>query len=420
VIKLNKHLTGTVVLLTLAACADEPASEVAEVAPKRVSGISFENMDTNIRPGDDFFSYVNGTWIEETEIPKDEPAYGGFSLLDDESQEHVRAIIDESAAGDFAHGTDEQKVGDLYKSYMNMDERNARGVDPLKTEFEKINAISNHSELAVYFASAEKLGYTTPFSLGQYADFKDPTTYMMYVLQSGLGLPNREYYLNEDEKSIEIRNKYVAHVEAMFALADLPNGAAAAQTIMALENRLATEQMRKEDARDMVLLYKKIPVAELNDLMPKFNWSGYLAESDLQDLDGLVVMMRDYMRALDDIVANTDIDTWKTYLTWAVLDSTAGRLTAELDQQNFAFYGTTLLGIEKQRDMWRRGVGVVNGVVGEVVGKVYVKKHFPPEAKNRMLEIVANLVRAYEMSIRNLDWMTERKRWTNFRSSHQK
>jgi len=404
---LNKHLTGAIALLALAACGQEPASEVAETAPIPVSGISFENMDTSVRPGDDFFSYVNGKWIEETEIPEDKAAYGGFSLLDDQSQEQVRAIIDASATGDFAHGTDEQKVGDLYKSYMNMDERNARGIDPLAAEFEKINAISNHSELAVYFASAGKLGYTTPFSLGQYADFKDPTTYMMYVLQSGLGLPNRDYYLNEDEKSIEIRNKYVAHVEAMFALADQPNGAIAAQIIMALENRLATEQMRKEDARDMVLLYKKIPVAELNDLMPKFNWSGYLAESDLQNLDGLVVMMRDYMRALDDIVADTDIDTWKTYLTWAVLDSTAGRLTAELDQQNFAFFGTTLLGVEKQQDMWRRGVGVVNGVVGEVVGKVYVKKHFSPEAKDRMLEIVGNLVRAYEMSIRNLEWMTD-------------
>lgn len=375
--------------------------------PVLVSGISTEHMDTSVRPGDDFFSYVNGTWIAETEIPADKGSYGGFSLLNDESQERVKVIIEKSATGDFAHGTDEQKVGDLYKSYMDMDARNARGTEPLQPEFEKIAAISNYDELAVYFAAANRRGYATPFGLGQYADFKDPTTYMIYAQQGGLGLPDREYYLNDDERSAGLRDQYVEHVEKMFDLAGLPDGAAAAQTIMALENRLAIEHMKKEDTRDMVALYKKIPVDELNELMPKFNWDGYIQESGLQDLDGLVVMMRDYMRALDDIVEDTDLDTWKTYLTWAALNSTASRLTADLDRQNFEFYGKALSGTEEQQDMWRRGVNVVNSRVGEVVGKVYVKEHFPPEAKERMLALVGNLVKAYEVSIRNLEWMTE-------------
>jgi putative endopeptidase len=407
------YLAGAAALLMLAGCGQETAtettqsSEAAMEKPVLVSGISTEHMDTTVRPGDDFFSYVNGKWIAETEIPADKGSYGGFTLLRDESQEHVKAIIEESATGDFAHGTDEQKVGDLYKSYMDMDARNARGTEPLNPEIEKIAAISNYDELAVYFAAANRRGYTTPFGLGQYADFKDPTTYMIYAQQGGLGLPDREYYLNDDERSAGLRDQYVEHVEKMFDLAGLPDGAGAAQTVMALEHRLAAEHMKKEDTRDMVALYKKIPLGELNELMPKFNWDGYIAESGLQDLDGLVVMMRDYMRALDDIVEDTDLDAWKTYLTWAALNSTASRLTADLDKQNFEFYGKALSGTEEQQDLWRRGVNVVNGSVGEVVGKVYVKEHFPPEAKDRMLELVGNLVRAYEVSIKNLDWMSD-------------
>lgn len=396
-------------VLLLSACGQEqPAPSVTvDEAPELESGIATEHMDTSIRPGDDFFSYVNGKWIAETEIPADKASYGGFTLLHEESQEHVKAIIEESATGDFAKGTDEQKVGDLYKSYMDMDARNARGVEPLAADFERIDEISNYDELALFFAAANKRGYGMPFGLGQYADFKDPTTYMIYAQQGGLGLPDREYYLNDDETSVALRGKYVAHVEKMFDLAGLPDGAEAAQTIMALEHRMAKEHMRKEDTRDMVALYKKIPVAELNELMPKFNWDGYFVESGLQDLDGLVVMMRDHMRALDDIIEDTDLDTWKTYLKWSVLNATATRLTADIDRQNFEFYGKALSGTEEQQELWRRGVNVVNGSLGEVVGKVYVSKHFPPEAKERMLELVGNLIRAYEVSIRKLDWMTE-------------
>lgn len=410
VTKLKSYVTGASALILLAACSQEPATEATEAhaeAPALVSGISVENMDTSIRPGDDFFSYVNGKWLEQTELPADKPAYGGFSVLNEEAQEQVKSIIEESATGDFAKGTDEQKVGDLFKSWMDVDTRNARGIEPLKPEFRRIDSIGNYDELALYFAAANRRGYAMPFGLGQDADFKDPTTYMIYAAQSGLGLPDREYYLKDDEKSAELREKYVAHIEKMFDLAGLPGGAAAARTIMALEHRLSAEQMKKEDTRDMIALYNKIPVDELDELMPKFNWDGYLAESGLPELDGVVVMMRDYMGALDDIIEDTDLDTWKTYLRWAVLNATANRLTTEIDKQNFEFYGKTLAGVEEQEEMWRRGVNVVNRNVGEVVGKVYVNRHFPPEAKERMLKLVGNLVKAYEISIKNLDWMTD-------------
>ncbi len=401
---MKKLLTGATALLIVAACG---SSTEEAPAPALVSGIDVEYIDTNVRPGDDFFAYVNAGWLQQNEIPADRSVYSTFSVLRDESQANVKAIIEASASGDFAKGSDEQKVGDLYKSYLDWDTRNARGVEPLKAELERINSIADYDDLAVYFAETSKRGLSAPFDIGQYADFKDPTTYMIYAWQGGLGLPDREYYLLDDEKSVKLREEYVAHIETMFDLAGFENGAEASKTIMALETRLAKEHMRKEDTRDMVALYNKIPLDELDQVMPRLNWNGLLEEAGLTELDGLVLTMPDYMAALDEIIVTTDLDTWKTYFTWFALNNTGSRLTQALDEQNFEFYGKTLQGTPEQRPMWRRGVRIVNQTLGEVVGKVYVKEHFPPEAKERMLTLVGNLINAYEKSIKELDWMTE-------------
>ena len=405
-------LLGAVALMALAACGQKQATEaVVEEAPLPVSGIELENMDTSVRPGDDFFSYVNGKWIAETEIPADKATYGGFGILRDEAEEDVRVIIEASASGDFAKGTDEQKVGDLYRSYMDMEARNSKGVEPLQPELDRISAISGHDELAVYFAGAIKRGLDAPFGLAQFADLKRPTHYGVYAFQSGLGLPDREYYFQDDEKSKEIRQQYVAHIATMFDLAGLAEGASAAETIMALETRLAAENMKKEDTRNWAVNYNKVPLDELPGIMPNFNWDGFLAEAQIgAGNDGLIVVMTDYLKALDGIIQDTDIETWKTYLNWVAVNSTADRLNDTLDKQNFEFYGKVLSGTEEQRESWRRAVTTVNGSLGEVVGKVYVKKHFPPEAKERMLELVGNLVKAYEKSIKELEWMTEETR----------
>jgi len=340
-------------------------------------------------------------------MPADKSRYGTFDILRDESQDHVKAIIEMSATGDFAKGTDEQKVGDLYKSYLNMDARNARGAEPLQPELERIAAVSSHEDLAVYFAEANRRGYGMPFAVAQFSDMKNPDYYGIYAFQAGLGLPDREYYVNEDDKSAELRDKYVTHIAKMFDLGGFADGAAAADTIMALETRLAEKQMKKEDTRNPAANYNKVATAELSGVMPKFNWGGYLAAAGIAETDGLILYMTDYMRALDEIIADTDLDTWKTYLEWAVLNGAAGSLDADLDNQNFDFYGRTLSGTEEQREPWRRAVDTVNGNLGEVVGMVYVKNHFPPEAKERMLTLVGNLINAYEKSIKELDWMGE-------------
>lgn len=404
---MKKLLIGAIAVLTISACGQEAAQPVADEAKPLRSGIDVTAMDTAVKPGDNFFSYVNGAWIAASEMPADKSRYGVFDVLRDESQDAVKVIVEESANGDFAKGTDEQKVGDMYKSFLDWDTRDALAAEPLKPELERIAAISDYSDLAAYFAATIKRGLDAPVVFGQTEDFQDPNAYVLFMLQSGLGLPDREYYLKDDEKSGDLRAQYVAHIEKMYELAGLKNGAAAAQAVMALETRLAEEQMTKEQRRNWTENYNKLAFDDLPGVMPNFDWTSYLDELGVQDVGELVVFMTDYMKALDNIIVETDLDTWRTYLTWSALNNTASRLTRDLDKQNFEFYGKALSGTEEQREDWRRAVNTVNGTLGEVVGKVYVKEYFPPEAKERMLELVGNLVKAYEVSIKNLDWMGE-------------
>ncbi len=408
---MKRVLIGAIALTFVAACGQKPAEEaVTEERQQLRSGIVLENMDKSVRPGDDFFSFVNGAWVEKTELPADKPSFSVFSSLNDVAQENVKAIIERSATGDFAKGTDEQKVGDLYKSFKDWDTRNARGTEPLQPELDRIAAIASYEDLAVYFGGAVKRGLDAPFGLAQFADMRDPEYYGIYMFQSGLGLPDREYYFTDDEKSQALRDKYLEHIEKMFALAGLPDGAQAAQSIMQLETAMAEQQMKKEDTRNWAANYNKVAVSDLGELMPNFNWDVYFGELGAPDLDSVIVIMTDYQKALDSIIQSTDLETWKTYLTWSALNQTASRLTEDLDKQNFEFYGKALSGTEEQRPLWRRGVNIVNGTLGEVVGKVYVKEHFPPEAKERMMELVGNLIKAYEVSIKDLEWMTEETR----------
>ena len=304
-------------MVALAACgqqeaptdAQEAATAAEDSSTTMESGIALAHMDTGVRPGDDFFSYVNGNWIAKTEIPADKASYGGFAILADEAQEDVKAIIERSAGGDFAKGTDEQKVGDLYTSYLDMDTRNARDVTPLEPELERIAAIENHDDLAVYFAAAGRRGYPVPVEIGQVADFKDPNSYMIYAWQNGLGLPDREYYFKDDEASAAIREKYVEHIETMFGLAGFEDGAAAATEIVDLETRIAAAHITKEAARDWPNNYNKVSLDELDEVMPDYNWPGYIEEAGIADIDGLVLMMTSYFEQLDTIIAETPVDT---------------------------------------------------------------------------------------------------------------
>jgi len=404
-----KRLIISLIALSVAVGCGQQEVESPKVVDSKggVSGIDLIAMDASVRPGDDFFGYTNGGWVKRTKMPADKARFGVFDALRDESQEAVKSIIEKSARLDSPTGTDEQKVGDLYKSFLDWETRNARGLQPLQPQFDRIDAIAGLDDLAAYFASALKRGFELPIGAQQIEDFLDPSRYTILLSQSGLGLPDREYYFKDDEKSAAIRRGYIGHIEHMFNIAGLKQGAAAAETIMALETRLAAVHMHKEKMRDYAGNYRKFNVSELAEVMPNFNWSAYLNGLGIQDLTEIVIYNLEYLQALDDIILGTRLDTWKTYLTWSALNQTASRLTSDLDAQNFEFFGKVLSGAKKQRPDWRRAVRTVDRTLGEIVGKVYVKEYFPPQAKARMLDLVGHLVNAYEKSITRLDWMGE-------------
>ena len=382
--------------LSLASCSQKELT----------SGINKKNMDTLVKPGDNFAMYVNGTWMKTAKIPADKSSYGAFDMLYDQSQKDVKAIIEEAAKGNNAEGTDEQKIGDYYASFMDRKGRDAKGIAPIQPELKAIDAIASYDDLAAYFGKANRAGLSIPFSVSVMSDFKDPTKHTLITWQGGLGLPEREYYLATDAKMTDIRQKYVAHIEKMFQLTNMPNPAESAAKIMALETALASQQMKKEDTRDIVKLYNAYAVKDLKTLMPDFNWTAMLKNAGVAQEKKLVVTQVDYTKSLNNLIKNTPIDTWKTYLKWGVINGSAGLLTTALDKQNFEFYGKNLYGTESQQEDWKRAVEMVNGGLGEVVGKVYVKKHFSPEAKERMTQMVKNLLKAYAESIKTLDWMS--------------
>ena len=397
------------VALALTACSPQNSSTeqqtqsaaTEEAQQQLSSGVIKENMDLSVDPGDDFFRYVNGNWFDNFEIPADKSSYGSFVILRDEAQDHVMDIIKSSAEGDFKAGSDEQKVGDFYRAYMDMETRNELGTTPLKPELSKIDAIEDYTDLAEYFAYAARYGYGTPFSLTQYPDLKSPKEYLMYTWQSGLGLPEREYYFKDDETSQTIRDAYVKHIQTMFELAGFEAPKESADMLFALETKIAQLHMKKEQARNFAANYNKLNIEELKALMPKFDWDAYLAEADVSDIPSLGILQKDYMQNIDGVIAETSLKDWKTFLKWGLLNASASRLSAELDEANFNFYSKVLRGVEEQQPQWRRAVSLSNAHVGELIGKVYVKQHFPPAAKERMMEMVNNLILAYKKSIEN-------------------
>ena len=393
----NLKITLIAAIVLLASCAKKE---------ELTSGISKKNMDTKVRPGDNFANYVNGAWLKTMKIPADKASYGAFNMLHDQSQKDVKAIIEEAAKSNAADGSDEQKIGDYYASFMDRKDRNAKGLTPIKPEMEAIDAITNYDDLASFFGIANRTGISIPFNISVYTDFKDPTKNILITWQGGLGLGEREYYISADAKMAEIRKKYVAHVEKMLQLGGVVNPSESAAKIMALETSLATQHMKKEDTRDMLKLYNKYAIADLKTLSPDFNWTAMLSKASVEKEKSIVVTQVDYLKNLGAIIKNTPIDTWKTYLKWGLINKSATLLTTELDNENFEFYSKTLNGTEKQEEDWKRAVSAVNGGLGEVVGKVYVEKHFSAEAKERMVTMVKNLLNAYAESIKKLDWMS--------------
>ncbi len=400
---MKKLLTGALCLLVMVACGRQAVKNDVVLT----SGIELANMDTTIRPQDDFFRYVNGTWLATTEIPADRNNTGVFMDLRDKAREDVRTIIEEVAVKtDLQPGSDEQKVADLYNSFMDTERLEELGMAPLEAELARIDAIADKDELSAYFAELAVNGGGGPFSPYVTVDAKDSTRYAVYLWQSGLGLPDRDYYFRDDERSVQLRNEYVAHIEKMFSLAGFDDPAGSAAMLMALETQLAASHWTTVENRDSEARYNKFALDELGTLGNGLNWSLFLEAAGLAGQQDLIINQPSYIEGFNTIFRKTSLADWKTFLRWNLLNNYAVYLDSAIDEQNFEFYNHILEGQEEQRPRWKRGVDVVNGSLGEIVGKVYVSRFFPPEAKERMVALVNNLRAAYGEAIAELDWMS--------------
>jgi len=407
-------------LLVLAACnnstssTDETSAESSEMtsetaaAPELVSGIDQENLDATIRPQDNFYQYINGGWLNANEIPSDKTAIGSFYDLRDEADEDVKAIIEELAATEnLSDGTDEQKVADLFRSFMDVDALNAAGIKPIQPVLEAISALENKQQLATFFGTYDSMGVANPLAAWIGVDAKESTKYSAHIWQSGLGLPEKDYYFNEGERFVNLRAGYLAHIAKMFSLAGMEDGEAAAESIMAVETELAKHHWTRVETRDSEKRYNKFEAEKLSELAEGFDWATYLTALGIGKESHIIINQPSYIEGFGKVFANTSMDDWKTYLRFHALSNFASYLSSEIDNEDFDFFSRQLSGRMEQRPRWKRGVSVVNGNLGEVIGKVYVGKHFQPEAKARMSALVENLRSAYGNSIDALEWMSD-------------
>ncbi len=372
------------------------------------SGIDFANFDKSVRPQDDFYHYVNGTWIKNTQIPSDRTSSGAFYDLREKSKDDVKAIIEEVAATkDLKSGSDEQKVADLYRSFMDLETLDKLGIKPIQPILDKIQSLKNKDELVAYFGESQVLGGGTPMAFYISVDAKDSSRYATHIWQYGLSLPDEDYYFNEDERFVKIRKAFVEHIAKMYKLAGFANPEESAKQILALETAIAAKHWNVVDRRDSTKTYNKLTMEELAKLAPDMNWDGYLTALGAQDQKDIIINQPSYIEGLNTIVKDNSLETWKNYMQWQTLTHFASQLSQDLDKENFEFFSKTLNGQAEQQPRWKRGVSTVNSLLGEVVGKVYVKRHFTPEAKKRMQALVENLRGAYGDSIDSLTWMSE-------------
>jgi len=373
------------------------------------SGISVEDMDREVRPQDDLFGYVNGGWVARTQIPSDRALHGTFRILADDAEQHLRAIVEEAAASDAAAGTPARKVGDLYAAFMDVDRVRELGLDPVRGDLDAALAVPTTSDLMRQLGRLQRRGVQGAVELYVMTDKRSSTRYLPYLEQSGLGLPDESYY--REESFAAIRQEYVAHIGRMLSLAGI-DADGAPERIMALETRLASAHWDRVRSRDAVATYTLLDRDGLQELAPGLDWAAWLegVEAPASVLDEVVVRQPDFLAALAQALEAVPVADWGLWLAWRVLSGSAPYLGDDVADESFAFYGRTLTGAPEQKERWKRGIDTVEAALGEAVGQLYVERHFPPEAKERMTTLVANLVEAYRRNIDQLDWMgTETK-----------
>jgi predicted metalloendopeptidase len=399
-----------VAVLAATACSTTPLPPAA--APR--SGIDTAYVDAAVRPQDDLYRHLNGRWLESFQIPADKGRYGSFDAIDDKIQDQLHGIVDAlvhaNSADDGAaplQDADAKKIADLYSSFMVEPRLEALGIAPLRESFARIAALASKQDIPGLIAHFNRIDATAPYRLSIGPDAKDSTRYAVTVAQSGLGLPDRDYYLKDDAKLQEARAKYAVHVENMLRLAGDPNAKQSAADILTLETALAQLQWTRVENRDPEKTYNKVPLVDLDKWMPRTGWREFLAGSGVAGkVDYLILRQPSYFRGLDDLIDRTPLTVWKSYFKWQALAAAAPYLSKEFVNERFSFTGTVLRGIPEDLPRWKRGLALVNTAIGEGIGRLYVEKYFPAQNKVRMKALVANLLEAYRRDIDRLDWMS--------------
>ena len=357
------------------------------------SGIAFEHFDRSVRPQDDLYRHVNGTWLRDFELPADKAVHGVFHELRDLSEKQVREIIE----------GDNGKIGALYKSFMAADAIESLGISPISSYLAQVDGITSLAEFIEVMAKLEAAGLGGIFGSGVVPDAKDSMSNIMHMVQGAISLPDEEYY--REAEHAEIRSAFAEHVTAMFKLIGID---ADGQRILDLETKIAAHHWDAVKDRDATLTYNKFSRVELEKLMPGFDWALYLKAGEVQDkaFETVIVMEPSFFTGIAGLLQTEKLEDWKLWLKWEIISGSAPYLTAAIVNQNFKFYGTTLSGTPQLRERWKRGVAVTEGALGEEIGKEYVARHFPPAAKAAMDELIKYLIEAYRISITNLDWMS--------------
>ncbi len=411
----------------LLAQAAETAQNSASRATLKASprlGININNFDAKIRPQDNFYEAINGSWLKNTEVPSDKADYGSFAELADQAEADQRAIIEEAAqaymdndAGMAAinssagtktavNSAEFDKIGKFYASFMDVKRVEHLGLKPLQEKLKAIEALSSVADLARYIGANQRQGIARPVAYYVNQDARHSTDYIGYLAQNGLGLPDRDYYLEDGERFTGVRAKYVDYIRTLLALTGDKQAQTAATNVMALETRLAEASWTNIENRDREKKYNKFTIANVKKFMPDFDWQRFLDAASVADSERIIISQPSYMRALVRALGDLPLSDWQAYFKFHLLDTFAPYLNAEFVAVHFDFHGRTLSGTEENRPRWKRGVQAVNSAMGEAIGKIYVARHFSPEAKARMDELVANLNKAFAISIDQLGWMS--------------
>ena len=376
------------------------------VAPSHASVLDVSSMDTRVDPCTDFFTYACGAWLQKNPIPPDRTSWGIASKMADDNQALLREILEQAAAGGPERSPVKQKIGDYYAACMDETSIEAAGVVPLKADLQRIESIHSKRDLAMVIAAMP--GLNAPFGFQSDQDYKNSSEVVAEVDQGGLGLPDRDYYLKTDAKSLELRHAYTLHVQKMFELlGDAPQVAATeAQTVLRIETALATGSLTQVERRDPQLLYHKMTRRNLEDLSPSFRWKQYFSLAGQSELPSLNVTAPEFIKALDATLKKEDLPAWKAYLRWHLVNANAPYLSSAFVNADFGFFGKTLSGAQQLRPRWKRCVNYVDNDLGEALGQVYVQRAFPPEAKQRAQKLVRQIEDAMEQDIDDLPWMS--------------